>query len=267
MILDDVNRHGDHITFRLGLDIQQSMRYQAIIEYDGTAYCGFQRQLTGPTIQQELERAIRVISGKKTTVIGAGRTDSGVHACGQVVAYDLDWSHSQDALKRALNANLPADIAVVRLSETKGDFHPRFDAIKRSYRYYIYNEPIRSPLYRRTSWHISQHLDIEQMNLAARAIVGEHDFATFGRPPQGDNSIRQVFQAEWIWKESFLIFTIEANSFLYRMVRSLVGCMKAVGEGSWTVERFIVALKARDRNRAAQTAPPHALFLASISYE
>ena len=102
------------------------MRYQAIIEYDGTAYCGFQRQLNGPSIQQELERAIRVISGKKTTVIGAGRTDSGVHAFGQVVAYDLDWHHSEDALLRALNANLPADIAVVRLSETKDDFHPRF---------------------------------------------------------------------------------------------------------------------------------------------
>lgn len=243
------------------------MRYRAIIEYDGTAYCGFQRQLTGPSIQQELERALLVIRGKETTVIGAGRTDSGVHAYGQVVAYDLDWPHSVEALRRALNANLPADIAVIRLSETKDDFHPRFDALKRSYKYYIYNEPIRSPLYRRTSWHISQHLDIVQMNLAAKAIVGEHDFATFGRPPQGDNSLRRVFQAEWIRDDSFLIFTVEANSFLYRMVRSLVGCMKAVGDGSWTSERFLTALKACDRNHAAQTAPPHALFLLSVSYE
>lgn len=243
------------------------MRYQAIIEYDGTAYCGFQRQLTGPSIQQELEHAISVISGKETTVIGAGRTDSGVHAFGQVVAYDLDWPHGQDALWRALNANLPADIAVVRLSETKEDFHPRFDAKKRAYKYYIYNEPVRSPFFRRTSWNVGQQLDIGRMNLAANAIVGEHDFATFGRPPQGDNSIRQVFQAEWDRIESLLIFSIEANAFLYRMVRSLVGSMKAVGEGNWTVEKFIAALSARDRNRAAQTAPPHALFLTSVTYE
>lgn len=243
------------------------MRYQAIIEYDGTAYCGFQKQLTGPSIQQELEGAIRLISGEETTVIGAGRTDSGVHATGQVVAFDLEWPHGPKTLWRALNANLPADIAAVRLSETKEDFHPRFDAIKRTYNYYIYNEPVRSPLYRRTSWHVSQQLDIGRMNLAASAIVGEHDFATFGRPPQGNNSVRQVFQAEWNRNESLLIFTIEANAFLYRMVRSLVGCLKAVGEGTWTVERFIATLNARDRDRAAQTAPPHALFLTSVIYE
>lgn len=243
------------------------MRYQAIIEYDGTAYCGFQKQLTGPSIQQELERAIRLISGEERTVIGAGRTDSGVHATGQVVAFDLEWPHGPKTLCRALNANLPADIAAVRLSETKEDFHPRFDAIKRTYNYYIYNEPVRSPLYRRTSWHVSQQLDIGRMNLAASAIVGEHDFATFGRPPQGNNSVRQVFQAEWNRNESLLIFTIEANAFLYRMVRSLVGCLKAVGEGTWTVERFIATLNARDRDRAAQTAPPHALFLTSVIYE
>lgn len=243
------------------------MRYQAIIEYDGTAYCGFQKQLTGPSIQQELEHAIRLISGEETTVIGAGRTDSGVHATGQVVAFDLEWPHGPKTLWRALNANLPADIAAVRLSETKEDFHPRFDAIKRTYDYYIYNEPVRSPLYRRTSWHVSQQLDIGRMNLAASAIVGEHDFATFGRPPQGNNSVRQVFQAEWNRNESLLIFTIEANAFLYRMVRSLVGCLKAVGEGTWTVERFIATLNARDRDRAAQTAPPHALFLTSVIYE
>lgn len=243
------------------------MRYQAIIEYDGTDYCGFQRQLTGPSIQQELEKAIKVISGVETTVIGAGRTDSGVHAFGQVVAYDLDWSHGLNALWQAINANLPPDIAVSRLSEAKDDFHPRFDAKKRTYVYYVYNKPVRSPFFRRTSWYVSQQLDIDRMNLAAKAIVGEHDFATFGRPPQGDNSIRQVYRAEWNRNKSLIVFTIEANAFLYRMVRSLVGSMKAVGEGSWTVERFKAALKARDRNQAAQTAPPHALFLASVTYE
>jgi tRNA pseudouridine38-40 synthase len=243
------------------------MRYQAIIEYDGTAYCGFQRQANGPSIQQELEQAIKVISDTETTVTGAGRTDSGVHAFGQVVAYDLDWSHGVNDLWRALNANLPDDIAVIRLSEANEDFHPRFDAKKRTYEYYIYNEPIRSPYYRRTSWHVSQQLDIDRMNLAAKAIVGSHDFATFGRPPQGDNSVRQVFRAEWVRDKSLLIFTIEANAFLYRMVRSLVGSMKVVGEGSWTVSEFIAALKARDRDLAAQTAPPHALFLTAVSYD
>ena len=243
------------------------MRYCAVIEYDGTNYYGFQRQREEPTVQGELERAISVISGQEISVIGAGRTDSGVHAVGQVVAFDLDWNHGHDALHRAMNATLAADVSVARLSETREDFHPRFDAKRRAFEYYIYNKPVRSATYRRMSWHISRPLDVEQMNRAGKVIIGSHDFATFGQPPKGQNSVRQVFWAEWYWRGELLVFKIEANAFLYRMVRSLVGSIKAIGDGSWNLEEFVAAFKACDRSRAGQTAPPHGLFLTSVNYE
>jgi tRNA pseudouridine38-40 synthase len=241
-------------------------RYKALVAYDGKAYNGFQRQLDQPTIQGELEQAIKKITRHPVTVIGAGRTDSGVHALGQVVAFDLDWSHGSDALLRALNANLPKDIGILELLEAVSGFHPRFDARRRSYRYNIYNQTVPHPHYRNQSWHIIRPLDLERMNEAAVSIIGEHDFATFGQPPQGKNTTRYVFSAEWHRNEPFLTFNIEANAFLYRMVRSLVGTMKLVGEGTWTVEAFVSALAAKDRTQAGQTAPPQGLFLQSVTY-
>lgn len=241
-------------------------RYKATVAYDGAAYSGFQRQLDRPTIQGELEQALYTITRHPVTVIGAGRTDTGVHALGQVVAFDLNWSHGTDALQRALNVNLSDDISILELSETAPGFHPRFDARRRAYLYNIYNHAVPHPHYRRQSWHVIRPLDIGQMNEAAACLVGEHDFATFGQPPQGENTIRQVFFAQWQRQEPFITFTIEANAFLYRMVRSLVGTMKLVGEGSWTVEAFVEALEARNRRQAGQTAPPQALFLQSVTY-
>lgn len=242
-------------------------RYKTLVAYDGAAYNGFQRQDEQPTIQGELEQAIQKISRRSVTVTGAGRTDSGVHALGQVVAFDLDWSHGPQALQRALNANLPADIAILQLAETAPDFHPRFDARRRAYLYHIYNHPVRHPIYGRQSWHVSRPLDIDLMNEAAAHLSGQHDFATFGQPPQGENTVREVFAAYWYRQDPFLTFRIEANAFLYRMVRSLVGTMKLVGEGSWTVEEFVNAFRAQDRRRAGQTAPAQALFLLSVKYE
>lgn len=241
-------------------------RYKALVAYDGTAYNGFQRQLDQPTIQGELEQAIHKIFRRPVTVIGAGRTDSGVHALGQVVAFDLDWPHGEAALLRALNANLPDDIGIQELTEAPPDFHPRFDARRRAYVYNIYNYKVPHPLFRHQSWHVIRPLALERMNEAAVTILGEHDFATFGQPPQGENTVRYVFSAEWHQKDSFHTFTIEANAFLYRMVRSLVGSMKLVGEGSWTVEAFVTALAAKDRSQAGQTAPPQGLFLQSVTY-
>lgn len=242
------------------------MGYRALVEYDGTAYCGFQRQRREPTIQAQLERAVLVVTGHQANVIGAGRTDSGVHATGQVIAFDVDWRHGHDALERALNANLPADIAVRHLEVAQESFHPRFDALCRAYEYQILNSPIRSPLCRQQSWHVPRPLDVMEMNRAAEAVVGQHDFATFGQPPQGDNTVRVVYKASWRKEDELVIFEIEANAFLYRMVRSLVGSMKAVGEGSWTMGDFKDALARRDRGLAAQTAPPHGLCLVSVTY-
>lgn len=243
------------------------MRYRANIEYDGTAYEGFQRQKGRPSIQETVELAVSSLAGKDVRLIAAGRTDSGVHAEGQVIVFDLEWRHDPKDLLRALNSNLPADISVFRLTETERDFHPRFQAKSRIYEYHIYNRPIRSPLRRFHAWHVARSLEVNVMKQAAASIIGTHDFATFGQPPQGVNTVRQVFAADWTRQEDLLVFSIEANAFLYRMVRSLVGSMKMVGEGSWTVIEFVDAFKAHDRSRAAQTAPPNGVFLKSVSYE
>lgn len=243
-------------------------RYRALVEYDGTAYFGFQRQRDEqPTIQGELEAALGAIAGEMVMVLGAGRTDSGVHARGQVVSFLLAWGHGPEALQRALNANLPPDIAVLAVDEVALGFHPRYDARRRAYEYVIYNAPCRSPLRRFQSWHVRRPLDLDRLNEAAGSLVGKHDFATFGQPPQGQNSERELFQAFWRQENELLIFYIEANAFLYRMVRSLVGSMKDVGAGNWSVAEFRAALEAADRGRAGMTAPPQGLCLVSVIYE
>ncbi|MGD2077445.1 MAG: tRNA pseudouridine(38-40) synthase TruA [Chloroflexota bacterium] len=242
------------------------MAFRALVEYDGTDYHGFQRQREEPTIQGELEAALVEITGEQVSVIGAGRTDSGVHATGQVIAFEVSWRHDCQALERALNATLPGAIAVRALQEAATGFHPRFSAKSRVYTYTIDTGPVRRPLNRLNAWYVPRQLQVVLMNQAAQAIVGRHDFATFGQPPQGVNTEREVFNAEWREQEELLRFEIEANAFLYRMVRSLVGSMKAVGEGRWTVTDFVAALASRDRSRAAQTAPPHGLCLTAVHY-
>jgi tRNA pseudouridine38-40 synthase len=242
-------------------------RYCAQIEYDGTNYYGFQRQRDNqPTIQSALEQALNQIVQHPVTVIGAGRTDSGVHATGQVISFDIEWRHGLTDLQRALNANCPADIAILQLNQTTTAFHPRFDARRRAYAYHIYNTAVRSPLRRYRSWHISQPLDVAVMNEAASCLRGVHDFATFGQPPQGNNTVREVFAARWQRQEELVVFFIEANAFLQRMVRSLVGSMKAVGDGRWSIAEFEAALNACDRRRSGAVAPAHGLYLVSVTY-
>ena len=242
------------------------MRYRALVEYDGTAYSGFQRQLAEPTIQREIEKALKNISRLTIPIVAAGRTDSGVHATGQVIAFDLSWRHGNNRLMKALNANLPENIVIYDVKATNVGFHPRFDALSRTYTYYIYNQTIRSPIRRQCSWHVVRPLDLKSLNEAAALLIGEHDFATFGQAPQGNNTRRRVMKAKWLRKQQLLIFRIEANAFLYRMVRSIVGSMKVVGEGTWTAVDFNNAFRARDRARAAMTAPAQGLFLTSVSY-
>lgn len=243
------------------------MRYRAEVEYDGTGYYGFQRQREEPTVQFELEQAIAKVSESKVTIAYAGRTDTGVHALGQVIAFDLDWKHSPDDLHKALNARLPEAIALKALSKVRQDFHPRYDAQRRVYEYNIYNSPVRSPYHRLHSWHIRRPLDLDVMNRAAQLIIGVHDFSTFGQPPQGTNTVREVFSSQWRRVDDLVIFSIVANAFLKRMVRSLVGTMKAVGDGSWTVNEFERAFFAEDRKQSGQTAPACGLFMKSVSYE
>jgi tRNA pseudouridine38-40 synthase len=243
-------------------------RYRALVEYDGSAYHGFQRQLPDqPTIQGELERALTYLAGKPVTVIGSGRTDSGVHALGQVVVFSLSWRHGAGALLRALNANLPRDIAILQVTAVAADFHPRYDAHSRTYHYRILNRPVRSPTERRRSWHVSRPLNLEAMEQAAQVLVGEHDFATFGSPPQGDNSVRRVFHVHWRRDDAVrFVFEITATAYLYRMVRGIVGTLKLVGEGFRSVDDFVAAFQARDRNLCGNVAPAHGLYLISVTY-
>ena len=244
-------------------------RYYALVEYDGSAYYGFQRQREGqPTIQAELESALGQVVHRPVSITGAGRTDSGVHALGQVITFDVEWRHGSETLQRALNANLPTAIAILQLNEVSSTFHPRFDARRRTYAYHVYHAAVRSPLRRQRSWHVPRPLDVERMNQAAAHLIGVHDFATFGQPPQGENSVREVFTVGWQrHQDDILVFFIEANAFLYRMVRSLVGSLKLVGEGAWTGEDFIAALQACDRSRSGAPAPAHGLYLVSVTYD
>jgi tRNA pseudouridine38-40 synthase len=247
-------------------------RYKAILEYDGTDFAGFQRQAptVGPTIQGEVESALARIGGGKTvTVFGAGRTDSGVHASGQVIAFELEWAHDTGALTRALNANLPRAIAVLSVSECAADFHPRFSAQGRRYRYSIYNAPIRSPLRERFAWQVWPALDVAAMQAASRHLIGRRDFGTFGTSPEpGGHTARTVREARWEKLDGgqTLNFYIEADAFLYRMVRSIVGTLKMVGTGEMAAADFEAALEAADRSRAGTPAPPNGLCLIEVIY-
>jgi tRNA pseudouridine38-40 synthase len=243
------------------------MRYRATVAYDGTGYHGFQRQANALTIQAALEEALLALGGQAVRVTGSGRTDAGVHASGQVIAFDLDWRHSSGDLWRAFNANLPDDIAVLDVVEAAPDFHPRYDALRRSYLYRLYVAPVRNPLERYRAWHLAKPLNVYNICQAAEALIGEQDFSTFGSPPQGENAVRRVFAAHW---QSVAggdhTFTITANSFLYHMVRTLVGTLVAVGQGDMAVAEFQGILAARQRALAAPLAPPYGLTLTAVHF-
>jgi tRNA pseudouridine38-40 synthase len=245
-------------------------RYRAALAYDGTAYQGFQRQAgSTPTIQLALEQALERVTGQAVTVNGAGRTDSGVHATGQVIAFDVDWRHSDADLLRALNAVLPGDIALQDIAPQPG-FHPRFDAVARLYTYDVLNAPQRQPLLRFRAWHVWAALDVDVMAAAAALLLGEHDFATFGQPPQGTNTVRAVLRSEWAAQPvsggTRLTYTIEANAFLQHMVRRVVGMLVEVGRGALTLAQFEAAFRAADLAQAGPLAPPQGLVLAAVRY-
>jgi tRNA pseudouridine38-40 synthase len=242
------------------------MRVRAIVAYDGTDYGGFQRQANAPTVQATLEAALAQVTQGAVSVLAAGRTDAGVHAAGQVIAFDTAWRHGLGDLQRALNAVLPADIAVLEIAEAAAGFHPRYSAHSRRYRYTLYNARVRWPLARWRSLHVADALDVALMQDAAQALVGEHDFAAFGRPPRGQVTVRRVLAAEWRGEPPWLTFDIEANAFLYRMVRSIVGTLLRVGRGKMGVEDFAAVLAAGDRSLAGPTVPPHGLCMLEVKY-
>ncbi|MFN8378052.1 MAG: tRNA pseudouridine(38-40) synthase TruA [Anaerolineae bacterium] len=245
-------------------------RYRALLSYEGTAYVGFQRQAgDAPTIQLAVERAVAEATGQPTTVLGAGRTDTGVHATGQVIAFNVEWAHGEAELTRAVNARLPDDIALWAVAQHEG-FHPRFDALSRTYRYTVALAPYRLPLLRHRAWQLRASLDGEAMQEAAGELIGKRDFAAFGQPPQGENTVRTVLSSEWAKAErpgyTEWVYTIEADAFLKHMVRRITGALVDVGRGALSLDEFR-ALRDRAKLRAkGSIAPPHGLVLEYVRY-
>jgi len=242
-------------------------RYQVIIRYDGTAFGGMQRQDNTRTVQGDFEAALRNIGWRGKSILAAGRTDAGVHAAGQVLAFDLDWNHSTQDLCNALNANLPPDVAVQQVSIANPDFHPRFDAIERSYRYQIICCQNRDPLRERYAWRVWPEPEFELLRSCAAGMVGEYDFSAFGTPPiPGGTTIRQIFQADWVKKSDQLVFEISANAYLYHMVRRMVHYQVEVGLGKIPLDDLKEVLLGQRGEMIQGLAPACGLFLESVQY-
>lgn len=240
--------------------------YSAVIEYDGSDFLGFQAQAQGRTIQGELEKALARLTQAPIRVIGSGRTDAGVHALGQVIAFRSAWRHSPADLHRGLNALLPPDISVHTLTPAPPHFHPRFSASERWYRYQIGAWPGHSPLRARYAWEIDQELDLTKMNQAAAQLIGSHDFATFGQPPQGEITIRIVSEVVWRTHGEYLLCDLRANAFLRHMARNIVATLVWVGQGRLTPGDVAFLLAQRRRSASAPPAPPQGLILMAVTY-
>ncbi len=241
-------------------------RYQITLAYDGTDFLGFQRQGAGRTVQAEVEAALSQLGWQGRALLGAGRTDSGVHAFGQVIAFDLDWKHGPEALGRALNAHLPRDVAVRAVNVAAADFHPRSDARLRSYRYQIYCEPERDPLRERYAWRVWPAVDVELLHAAAQLLPGVRDYAAFGSPPRpGGNTVRVIYRAGWRAQASGLLFEVSANAFLYHMVRRLVFIQVLTGQRQWSLEALESGV-CEAQPQAPGLAPPQGLVLSEVRY-
>jgi tRNA pseudouridine38-40 synthase len=240
------------------------------LQYDGTNYVGWQRQGRGASIQALLEDALAPMSGGPVTVHGAGRTDAGVHALGQVATVSFEGTLDPLTLARALNAVLPVDVRVLSVEEMASDFHARFSALGKAYEYRIVNAPFVSPFLSRYVWHIGQPLDLEAMRQASRYLVGVHDLAAFqGAGSVVTSSERDIRRLEWTDGGGYdlpLVMHIEADGFLRHMVRNIVGTLVDVGVGRWPASQLETILASRDRAQAGSTAPPTGLFLVRVDY-
>lgn len=241
--------------------------YKFTVSYDGTLYQGFQRQANAPTIQAELEKALRKLGWTGTAIRGAGRTDAGVHAEAQAVSAAFRWDHSLESLAAALNAALPSDIAVQSVRRVRAGFDPRRDAVSRTYRYQILTHPLRQPLRERNAWRLSSAPDERTLREAGKILIGTHDFAAFGSPPQkGGSTVRTVYQSRWTrTSDTAFSYEVEANGFLYRMVRRMVFLQVAAALGQLAPDDLRRALDERIALRAG-LAPAAGLTLVRVAY-
>ncbi len=243
------------------------MRIALGIEYDGTAYNGWQRQNTGLGVQQRLEEALTAVAGHAVDVTSAGRTDTGVHASGQVIHFDTPSNRDDRGWLLGANSNLPDDISVMWARQVDDEFHARFSATGRNYRYRILNRLERSALHRHSAWWVYKSLDAERMHVAAQHLLGEHDFSAFraagcraNTPNRDITNISVERDGDWI------TLNVSANAFLQHMVRNITGTLVSVGEGEQPCDWIAEVLTSRDRKKGGIAAPPHGLTLISVDY-
>ena len=243
------------------------MRIALGIEYDGTSYNGWQRQKNGIGVQQRLEEALAMVADETVEVVCAGRTDTGVHASGQVVHFDTSADRSDRSWLLGANTNLPPDISVSWVRRVSDEFHARFSAVGRSYRYQILNRLQRSALHRERAWWVHQPLDEKCMHEAAQQLVGEHDFSAFRAAGcQAKSAMRELTSINVDRDGDWVVVNVSANAFLMHMVRNITGTLAAIGQGEQPPAWLLEVLESRDRTLGGVTAPPHGLTLIAVDY-
>lgn len=236
------------------------------IAYQGTKYCGWQRQKDALGIQGEIEYAGEKVFGQKIDVVGSGRTDAGVHALGQVANFMVDTTIPTDKIAQVLNNKLPKDIAVLDAMEVGEDFHARFSAHKKTYRYRIYPSRIRSPFYSSTSYQVKSPLDVELMKKEVKYLIGVHDFVGFMSSGSSvKTTIREIYSADVFKEGDMLVIEVSGNGFLYNMVRIIAGTLVDIGRGHIR-ESMKDIIESKNRGSAGHTAPPQGLFLKEVEY-
>ncbi len=244
-------------------------RYRINVEYDGGPFCGWQMQANGPSIQGALTRAIKSLSAEEVAVFGAGRTDAGVHALGQVAHFDLSRQWETDKICAGLNFHLKPDpIAILGVKEVDDGFHARFSASMRHYCYKIITRRAPLTIERGLAWRVNSNLDAPVMHEAGRSLIGRHDFTTFRSAHcQSNSPVKSINSVDVTRLREHISIKISARSFLHNQVRSIAGSLKMVGEGRWTVSDFNAALKACERSKCAPVAPPGGLYLVQVDYD
>lgn len=243
-------------------------RVKLTIAYDGTNYCGWQVQPNGITIEEVLNKALKKLTGEDILVIGASRTDSGVHAMGNVAVFDTKTTIPTDKIAVALNQRLPEDIVIVKSEDVTPDFHPRYCDCSKTYEYHIINTRIPVPTKRLTNYFVSYVLDIEKMRKAASYLVGEHDFVSFCNVRTDvESTVRTITALDILTNGDEITIRITGNGFLYNMVRIIVGTLIRVGRGFYEPEKVKEILEAKDRRAAGVTAPAQGLMLMGIDYK
>ena len=245
------------------------MRYRLIIAYDGTNYCGWQRQENGPSIQSELEKAAQPLTGQEQYYMYAsGRTDAGVHARGQVIHFDMERDMGPTRLRRALNAALPRDIQVLSAETVPADFHARFSTTGKEYRYFIWNKEVMLPDKRLYATHVRKPMNLDAVRQAAQLFVGRHDYTAFSASAKYDaEPMRDVFAVDVVEENDMIEFRVKGAGFLYKMVRSISGFLIAVGTGKEPPEAVTEIFESKVRTSRVESAPACGLFLWDVWYE